>query len=294
MSKLPRLLPLVAIAIGGVIAVRAAGTVPGLFDGAVAWAEEAVPAEGGATPTPPVTGVCTLTDEQLADQAGISPAELRVIQSLSGRRVELDAREEELATMLPLLIAAEQKLDARIAELNAVKGEVEGMLGQLDEKEQAEVDRLVQVYSAMRPRDAAAVFATLDDEVRLPVAAAMRPRALAAILAQMPPAEARELTEKLANRNTRPDLEARAAAAGQGTPAPATTPPAATTPAPAATPPAAARPQPARQAPPRQTPRQTPPPARQTPPPAAEAAPAERASSPAETPARSPARQTVQ
>jgi len=294
MSKLPRLLPLVAIAIGGVIAVRAAGTVPGLFDGAVAWAEEAAPAEGGATPTPPVTGVCTLTDEQLADQAGISPAELRVIQSLSGRRVELDAREEELATMLPLLIAAEQKLDARIAELNAVKGEVEGMLGQLDEKEQAEVDRLVQVYSAMRPRDAAAVFAALDDEVRLPVAAAMRPRALAAILAQMPPAEARELTEKLANRNTRPDLEARAAAAGQGTPAPATAPPAATTPAPAATPPAATRPQPARQTPPRQTPRQTPPPARQTPPPAAEAAPAERASSPAETPARSPARQTVQ
>lgn len=294
MSKLPRLLPLVAIAIGGVIAVRAAGSVPGLFQGAVAWAEEAVPAEGPQTPTPPVTGVCTLTDEQLADQAGISPAELRVIQSLSGRRVELDAREEEMATLLPLLIAAEQKLDARIAELNAVKGEVEGMLGQLDEKEQAEVDRLVQVYSAMRPRDAAAVFVTLDDEVRLPVAAAMRPRALAAILAQMPPAEARELTEKLANRNTRPDLEARARAASQGTPAPATPPAPAATPTPAATQPAAARPQPAREAPPRQTPRQAPPPARQTPPPAAEAAPAERASSPAETPARSPARQTVQ
>jgi flagellar motility protein MotE (MotC chaperone) len=292
MSKLPRLLPLVAIAIGGVIAVRAAGTVPGMFQGAVAWAEEAVPAEGAEAPKPPVTGVCTLTDEQLADQAGISPAELRVIQSLSGRRVELDAREEELATMLPLLIAAEQKIDARIAELNAVKGEVEGMLGQLDEKEQAEVDRLVQVYSAMRPRDAAAVFVTLDDEVRLPVAAAMRPRALAAILAQMPPAEARELTEKLAGMNTRPDLEARAAAASEGTPAPAATPPAATPAATPAAPPATTRAQPARQ-PARQTPRQTPP-ARQTPPPAAETPAPERAAAAAEPPARGPARQTVQ
>ena len=290
MSKLPRLLPLVAIAIGGVIAVRAAGTMPGMFQGAVAWAEEAVPAEGAETPKAPVAGVCTLTDEQLADQAGISPAELRVIQSLSGRRVELDAREEELATMLPLLIAAEQKIDARIAELNAVKGEVETMLGQLDEKEQAEVDRLVQVYSAMRPRDAAAGFATLDDEVRLPVAAAMRPRALAAILAQMPPAEARELTEKLAGRNTRPDLEARAAAASQGTPAPATTTPAATPAATPSTPPAQTRAQPARQ-PARQTPRQTPP-ARQAPPPAAETPASERAA--AEPPARGPARQTVQ
>ncbi|MBU2168073.1 MAG: hypothetical protein KKF88_09565 [Alphaproteobacteria bacterium] len=292
MSKLPRLLPLVAIAIGGVIAVRAAGTVPGMFQGAVAWAEEAVPAEGTEAPKPPVTGVCTLTDEQLADQAGISPAELRVIQSLSGRRVELDAREEEMATMLPLLIAAEQKIDARIAELNAVKGEVEGMLGQLDEKEQAEVDRLVQVYSAMRPRDAAAVFVTLDDEVRLPVAAAMRPRALAAILAQMPPAEARELTEKLAGMNTRPDLEARAAAASEGTPAPAATPPAATPAATPASPPATTRAQPARQ-PARQTPRQTPP-ARQAPPPAAETPAPDRAAAAADTPARGPARQTVQ
>ncbi len=293
MSKLPRILPLVAVAIGGVIAVRAAGTVPGLFEGAVAWAEEAPAAEGAAPPPQtPVTGVCTLTDEQLADQAGISPAELRVIQSLSGRRIELDAREEELATMLPLLIAAEQKIDARIAELNEVKGEVETMLGQLDEKEQAEVDRLVQVYSAMRPRDAAAVFTTLDDDVRLPVAAAMRPRALAAILAQMPPAAARELTEKLANRNSRPDLEARAAAASQGAPAPAATPPAATPPAPARTPPAR---QPARQ-----TPARTPaanPPARQTPatpPPAAERA-TPPAATPSDTPAsRTPARQTVQ
>jgi flagellar motility protein MotE (MotC chaperone) len=294
MSKLPRLLPLVAIAIGGVIAVRAAGTAPGLFQGAVAWAEEAVPAEGTETPTPPVTGVCTLTDEQLADQAGISPAELRVIQSLSGRRVELDAREEEMATMLPLLIAAEQKIDARIVELNAVKGEVETMLGQLDEKEQAEVDRLVQVYSAMRPRDAAAVFTTLSDDVRLPVAAAMRPRALAAIMAQMPPAAARELTEKLANRNSRPDLEARAQAATQGAPTPVAAPPAATPPAPARTQPAAqtpARSTPARQTPPaRSQPAQTPP-ARQTPPAATE--------TPATPPAadagtRTPARQTVQ
>jgi len=291
MSKLPRLLPLVAIAIGGVIAVRAAGTVPGMFQGAVAWAEEAVPAEGPQTPTPPVAGVCTLTDEQLADQAGISPAELRVIQSLSGRRVELDAREEEMATMLPLLIAAEQKIDARIAELNAVKSEVEGMLGQLDEKEQAEVDRLVQVYSAMRPRDAAAVFVTLDDDVRLPVAAAMRPRALAAILAQMPPEEARELTEKLAGMNTRPDLEARAAAATRDAPTPATTP-AATPAATPTTPPATTRAQPARQ-PARQTPRPTPP-ARQAPPPAAETPAPERAAAADDAPARGPARQTVQ
>lgn len=231
MSKLPRILPLAAVAIGGVLAVRAIGVAPGLFEGARAWAEEAVPATAPATANP-ATAVCALSEEQLAAQIGISPAELRVISSLGDRRKELDARDADFATMLPLLAAAEQKLAEQTAELEKVKGEVEGLLGQVDERAKAETDRLVAVYSAMRPREAAAVFSQLDDSVLLPVAAAMRPRTLAAILAQMPPAQARALTEKLAARFQAAPLAARAAAAT----APAATPPSAT---PTGSPPAA-------------------------------------------------------
>lgn len=243
MSKLPRLLPLIAIAIGGVVAVRAAGVAPELFQGATAWAQEAVTAEtpgegGGAAKAAPVPAVCALTPEQLAQQAGISPAELRIIQSLSKRRDALDARDADFATTLPLMVAAEQKLDAKLQALEALKGEIAALVGQVDEKEKAENDRLVAVYSAMRPKEAAAVFNTLDDSVRLPVAAAMRPRTLAAIMAQMPPAGARELTEKLAKRFQAQQYAARAAAATAGaTPAtPAVVPTAAPAAAPAAAP----------------------------------------------------------
>ncbi|MFA4892459.1 MotE family protein, partial [Brevundimonas sp.] len=233
MSKIPRLLPLIAIAIGGVVVVRAVGVAPGMFEGAKAWAEEAVPA---AAPAVPAAAVCALTPEQLAQQAGISPAELRILQSLSGRRTELDARDADLAAMLPLMATAEQKLDAKVAALEAVKAEVQVLLGQVSEQEKAENDRMVAVYSAMRPKDAARVFATLDDDVRLPVAAAMRPRSLAAIMAQMEPAAARVLTEKLAHRfQARQQLAARATAAA----APAVTAPAPVA-APTAAPPAAA------------------------------------------------------
>lgn len=250
MSKIPRLLPLLAVAIGGVVLVRAVGVAPGLFDGARAWAEEVVPAGAVAAPVAAAAAVCALTPEQLAQQAGISPAELRIIQSLSARRTELDARDADLASMLPLLATAEQKLDAKVAALEAVKAEVRVLLGQVSEQEKAENDRMVAVYSAMRPRDAARVFATLDDDVRLPVAAAMRPRSLAAIMAQMEPAAARSLTEKLARRfEARQQLAARAAAASAAT-APAAesaapaavpaTPPAGEAPAPAASTPAPA------------------------------------------------------
>lgn len=238
MSKLPRLLPLIAVAIGGVVAVRAAGVAPDLFQGATAWAQEAVVKEGeGAKPEPKPAAVCALTPEQLAQQAGISPAELRIIQSLSKRRDALDARDADFATTLPLMVAAEQKLDAKLQALEALKSEIGALVGQVDEKEKAEEDRLVAVYSAMRPKEAAAVFATLDDGVRLPVASAMRPRTLAAIMAQMPPAAARELTEKLAKRFQAEQYAARAAAvAAPAAAAPAPTPaaqPAAPAPAPA-------------------------------------------------------------
>ncbi len=274
MSNIPRLLPLIAVAIGGVVLVRAVGVAPGLFEGARAWAEEVAPAGAAAAPVAAAAAVCALTPEQLAQQAGISPAELRIIQSLQGRRTELDARDADLASMLPLLATAEQKLDAKVAALEAVKAEVRVLLGQVSEQEKAENDRLVAVYSAMRPREAARVFATLDDDVRLPVAAAMRPRSLAAIMAQMEPAAARSLTEKLARRfEARQQLAARAAAAS------AAAAPAAETAAPAATPApraAGAAPAPA------------PAPAAETPAPA----PARAARAPARRPAARPAART--
>jgi flagellar motility protein MotE (MotC chaperone) len=263
------------------VAVRAVGAGPDLFQGARAWAEEATAAVSETVASPaaartPPPAVCALTPEQPAQQAGISPAELRIIQSLSARRTELDARDADFATTLPLMVAAEQKLDAKITALNAIKAEVQALLGQVDEREAAETARLVAVYSAMRPREAAAIFTSLDDSVRLPIAAAMRPRGLSAIIAQMPAPAARELTEKLARRFQAQQLAARAAAASAPVAPAAPTqtaavPPAPTTAAPTPTPtqtagPAAATPpaaQPAvNRAPARQPTRQ---PARQTP-----------------------------
>src|SRR5262249_17817984 len=71
---------------------------------------------------------------------------------------------------------------------------------QLDQKQQAEVARLVKVYEDMKPQPAAARFTLLTDEVRLPIAAAMKEQKLSAIIANMAPADAKHLTEALAAR----------------------------------------------------------------------------------------------
>jgi flagellar motility protein MotE (MotC chaperone) len=247
LKSVPRILPLVGVAIGGVLAVNAlsgARDLPSLVSGARAFAEEAAKgadpkaelkaaakgdksAGAGKGEAPAAEGapdaasaalpaasiapkaVCAPTAAELAKQAGLSPAELQVLQSLGARRGQLDARESDLNTQLALLAAAEAKLDAKIKSLNGLKGEVQGLLNQADAKEQGEIDRLVKVFEGMKAKDAAPRLAALDDSVRVPIAAKMKERALAAIVAQMQPAQAKDLTEKLARRFT----DAKAAAA---------------------------------------------------------------------------------
>ncbi|HEY0436052.1 MAG TPA: MotE family protein [Phenylobacterium sp.] len=257
MNRLPRILPLVGVAVGGVLAINAlagAQSLPDLISGARAWAEDAAkpaakPAKGKAgakakpgdkaagdkaapadpdaiapavlgqpsaatgqpadaaanasalpPPATPPRPVCAPTAAELAKEAGLSPAELQVLQNLGARRGQLDQREQDLSTQLALLAAAEAKVDAKMKALTGLRIDVKLLLDQANGREAAEVDRLVKVFEGMKPKDAAARMAILDDAVRLPIAAKMKERALSAILGLMPPTDAKKLTESLAKR----------------------------------------------------------------------------------------------
>jgi len=131
--------------------------------------------------------------------------------------------------------AAEAKLDARIKEMNGLKTDIQGLLGQADQQQEAETGRLIRVYEAMAPKDAAGRMAQMDDAVRLPIAAKMKERSLAAILGKMDTDAARVLTEKLARRVNSAESVANARSAlnppATPAPAPAKTAQAAATPA---------------------------------------------------------------
>lgn len=159
-------------------------------------ATDAAAAPAAARPA----AICAPTAAELAKAAGLSPAELQVMQSLGARRGQLDRRESDLSTQLALMAAAEAKVDAKLKALASVKADIKDLMGQVDAKAQAEVDRMVKVFEAMKPKDAAPRMVLLDDSVRLPIAAKMKEKSLSAVLAQMPPAEAKKLTEALAHR----------------------------------------------------------------------------------------------
>lgn len=224
MKNMPRILPLVGVAIVGVMGINAlagAQSLPDMVSGARAFAEDAAksvksdakPADKAATgqakdavataPLPPAAkpvAVCAPTAAELAKEAGLSPAELQVLQSLGARRGQLDKREQDMDVQLALMAAAEAKLDAKIKALTGMKGDIAKLMVDADTKEQAEIDRLVKVFEGMKPKDAAPRIVLLDDSVRLPIAAKMKERSLSPIIAAMPPVEAKKLTEALANR----------------------------------------------------------------------------------------------
>jgi flagellar motility protein MotE (MotC chaperone) len=259
-----RFLPLVFIAVGGVLALRAVASleaVPEFMKSATAWAEASRPQKAGpktqaqksdakskaakpqqlenafadniidqsvpasslaaqsASATAKPAPICATSVEDMARQAGISPSELNVLQSLSVRRQQLDARERQLSSQGQLIEAADAKLDGRIRQMDALKAQIEGLLAQSDKAVDTDTLRMIKVYETMKPKQAAEALMNMSDEVRLPIAAKMKEAKLAAVLGSMPAQAAQELTEKLALRMKRSsDIVGKLAASASGNP----------------------------------------------------------------------------
>ena len=151
---LPRFLPLIAVAAGGVLALKAITSLevmPDVFHAASAFAADGKKAEKpaartvapkasgkgevdraddptqsygvdpalmaadaasqgkDAAATAPMTPICATSVNDLAKQAGISPNELNILQSLGQRRAQLDQREQQLNSRAQLIEAADSK-----------------------------------------------------------------------------------------------------------------------------------------------------------------------------------------
>ena len=239
--RLLRLLPSVVVVGTGLLILNASGLIHD------AYAEINRPAAGDAMAPQPAPGNKDFASD---DTQVASASEVDILTSLSKRRGELDAREAQIQVQANILAAAEARVDAKVAQLKALQGQISVLLGQRDAAQEKQLASLVKTYSAMKPKDAARIFDSLNDQVLVPVAADMKSDVLAPVLAAMSPEQAQKLTVRLANKLTLPDtagtMPATTPAAGQppasgqtanaGPAAPAPANPKTVTPAPAAAP----------------------------------------------------------
>jgi len=159
-------------------------------------AAAAAAAGAAASPTPEQ---CLTTLNSAAEEMGLSSQEIVVLRSLQARRETLDAREGEIGTREAAAGAAEARLSEQIAELKALETQVQGLLAKMDEKSEGRMASLVKSYETMKPKDAAAIFNGMEDDLLTDIAKSMKPATLAAVLSSMQPKRAEMVTRLLAN-----------------------------------------------------------------------------------------------
>lgn len=171
--------------------------------------------------TAPARAAATAASPSLAEDPSLDPeqrifsaAEIEVLQSLARRREEIEKREQKIAAQEALLKAAEQEVDRKIAELNKLRSELESLLGQQQTMEEDRIASLVKIYENMKPKEAAAIFNTLDMDVLLAVIGRMAERRSSPIIANMDTNKARLVTIRLAEQRKLPQAAPAAKPAG--------------------------------------------------------------------------------
>ncbi|WP_417770854.1 MotE family protein [Stappia sp.] len=130
-------------------------------------------------------------------EVGSSIAERKVLESLSGRRRELDQREKQADLRQQLLKATEDRLQKKVDEMTALEQSIKSMRDEQEKKKNEELKGLIVMYEAMKPKDAARIFDRLDLEILLKVTRQMKPRKLADVMAKMSPDASERLTVAL-------------------------------------------------------------------------------------------------
>lgn len=158
-------------------------------------------AEGNAAGKPAAE-----SNDTRIDPFALGKSQIELLQSLSERRKELDARERAIEQREGLLAAAEHRIESKIGELKAVRSEIEGLIKKYDEQEEQQIAGLVKIYETMKPKDAARIFNELDIDVLLEVFERMKASKTAPVLADMDALKAKEITLRIADRKKMPNI----------------------------------------------------------------------------------------
>lgn len=196
-----RLLRLGALALAGLVAVKSASSLTGLdglddlLDFAPATAAESEAEEAPAAPAPAeppaaASGAMLALPELLAAIAAEQEA-------LAARKAALDEREAEIELARATVLKQNE-------ELTRLRKDVAALLEQAKGAEVADVGRLVKIYEAMKPAEAATILQGADLELAVLVIAAMAERNAGPIMAAMAPDRANAVSRILLERSRLP------------------------------------------------------------------------------------------
>ncbi len=153
------------------------------------------------------------TDPALAEQIKserieTSAADLQVLLAeLLRREVELNQRESTIVDREHALDIADQAIEARLAMLQEAEESLRETVAIAETAAESDLTQLTDVYQSMKPKNAAALFETMDAVFAAGFLSRMPPEAAANVMAGLSPEAAYGISVIMAGRNARAPQE---------------------------------------------------------------------------------------
>lgn len=117
---------------------------------------------------------------------------------LAERKKELDAREEELNKKATEIAEQKVEIEAKLKQLEESREKISSLLKERISTDGQKVDNLVQMYSNMKPSQAAKVFETLDEDLVIEILSRMKKKNAAEVLNLIKTDKAQMFSERYA------------------------------------------------------------------------------------------------
>jgi len=150
------------------------------------------------SPAPAVAPAKTAeeTKAEVPVKKELSQDEINHFTKLNERKRELDAREEELNRMESELAAQKVDLEKRLDQLEQTRKHISSTLEDKVQTDDKKIDNLVQMYSSMKPQQAAKVFENMDEDLAVEILSRMKRKPAAEVMNLVKPEKAQVFSEK--------------------------------------------------------------------------------------------------
>lgn len=152
------------------------------------------------------TGVAKEGESHAAEQAPAATttaASTKVEDSdylfkLAERKKELDAREEDLNKKSTEIAKQKEEIDQKLRELEQYRTKISSLLQERISSDSGKIDTLVQVYSNMKPSQAAKIFESMDEDLVIEILGRMKKKNAADIMNLVKAEKAQVFAERYA------------------------------------------------------------------------------------------------
>lgn len=115
---------------------------------------------------------------------------------LAERKKILDQREENLNKMVVEIAKQKEEIEEKLKKLEETRQKISTALEEKIKVDDSKVDTLVQMYTNMKPQQAAKVFETLDEELVIEILSRMKKKNAAEVLNLIKPEKAQIFAER--------------------------------------------------------------------------------------------------